>query len=157
MKIHFFLLLFLVTPNFLPQNLTFLFSKLSLNVNPLIFAEDIPKTNTQNPSSKPEVKPKSDKGATAKTSKPTGRKSKKEFKLADYEMKMQALTACYFIFEKVIEEHKPEFTEFISNYTLNKTEFYTRLRLDHIEKCLLKVSEFNVSRVNSKFFDFRKL
>lgn len=75
------------------------------------------------------------------------RRPKKEIKADDYEEKMQALTCCYFIFDKVIEEHDKEFSEFMGNYGLNKTEFYKRVRLDHIEKCLVHIAEWNLSRV----------
>lgn len=135
-----------------------------MSENPFVFTSQVPKEKTEPHRSprhetrpRPDIKPKIERNASRtinKTKAVPGKKTKKEFKLGDYETKMQALTGCYFIFEKVIEEHKQDFSDFISNYTLNKTEFYTRLRVDHIEKCLSKISEFNVSRVNSHFFSF---
>ena len=134
-----------------------------MSENPFVFTEQVPKEKTEPHRSsprhetrpRPDIKPKIERNSSKtinKTKGVPGKKAKHEFKLGDYETKMQALTGCYFIFEKVIVEHKEDFSDFISNYTLNKTEFYTRLRVDHIEKCLSKISEFNVSRVNSLFF-----
>lgn len=77
---------------------------------------------------------------------PKAKKNLKE-KLPDYETKMQALTGCYFIFEKMIAENKQNFADFINNHSLNKTELYIRVRLDHIAKCLMKIGDFNVSKV----------
>ena len=82
---------------------------------------------------------------------PKIQKKKKDIKdqLPDYDSKMQALTGCYFIFEKIINEHSDDFVKFIQDNSLNKTELYLRVRLDHISKCLAKIGEYNISRVNS--------
>ena len=74
-------------------------------------------------------------------------KKKLQEKLPDYETKMQALTGCYFIFEKIINEHREDFTAFIKDHSLNQTDFYVRLRLDHISKCLMKIGNFNITKV----------
>lgn len=68
-------------------------------------------------------------------------------KLPDYESKMQALTGCYFIFEKIMSEHTNEYSEFVKNSTYNKTDIFIRFRLDMIMKCLKRIGDFNLSRV----------
>lgn len=87
---------------------------------------------------------------------PQPKKGIKE-KLPDYESKMQALTGCYFIFDKIFLAHNTEYTEFLSKNSYDEDEFYNRFRLDHIIKCLQRIGDFNVSRVNKPHKYFKTL